>query len=426
MHRFTYLLLILLACKKTDNIPPSVQITSPSTPNANFEYNQPIPIQFSVSDNNELRSYSIIIYDQNRNIVLNNATAAISGKSQNIITSIDLDDKYMASGTYSLEIIAEDEAGNVGFDYLPFNYFELPLQRKALLISRNTSGTQLDSLANGVVFSALSSASPHAMIFAGSRFGEIIVGGNLNPYLDFLSYPELELLNLFSAQNPLNDQYVQHIVFHPQRKTYLVAVSDGRVLEFQKEGNLLASRNVEAGYFPEKVFSHDKDMICVLRNTNSGNRILAKYNLPSGSLAASAALNFEVIELIENGTDTYIVGNQNGSGVIKFLSENLQTSNYPFFDPPEELQHALSLTNGWLAMASTSGISQHRLGTSIVLSGSLNGVNAIDMSFDPANALLFALSADGRVHSVNQNSNTLISSVDVHPDSFQIEVLMNK
>ncbi|MFM1931540.1 MAG: hypothetical protein RL226_843, partial [Bacteroidota bacterium] len=404
MHRFTYLLLILLACKKTDNLPPSVQITSPSTPNANFEYNQPIPIQFSVSDNNELRSYSIIIYDQNRNIVLNNATAAISGKSQNINTSIDLNDKYMASGTYSLEIIAEDEAGNVGFDYLPFNYFELPLQRKALLISRNTNGTQLDSLANGVVYPALSAASPHAMIFAGSRFGEIIVGGNTNPYLDFWSFPELEPLNLFFAQNPLNDQYVQHIVFHPTRKTYLVAVSDGRVLEFQKEGNLLASRNIEVGYFPEKVFPHDKDMICVLRNTNLGNRILARYNLPSGSLAASASLNFEVIELIQNGTDTYIVGNQNGSGVIKFLSENLQTSNYPFFNPIEEFHYALSLTNGWLAMASTSGITQHRLGTSIFLSGSLNGVNAIDMSFDPANALLFALSADGRVHSVNLNS----------------------
>lgn len=427
MNRWMLLLLLFAACKKSDNTPPQVDLEIPSTSLTSFNYGESIFIRFSASDDQELAKYAVQLVDNNRKIVAGSNFKALSGTQKTISTSLELTDRHLPSNDYSLEIVVEDQSGNRGLAYSTVRYYELPLAREALLIARDLgNSTIIDSLSAGSWVQAASLDVNASIAFGADYHQLLILGGDLDAVCRFYSLPEFLGTGGFSGQNPLADQFISDIVFDQNRKSYFVSFADGWIREFSSNGGLKSAFQTSFGFLPQKLFVTEGYIICEEAAIGSQTRIVSKYNVASGVLMGSSSIPFDVVAFLETANTMYAFGNQGNESQTAILNADMSNQPADLLIEAGTLYDVEPVSNGWVAFAHQNGIVFQKPGEALFFPASANGFAAIDLDFDPANNVCFALNSSNQLASLSPFGGSILNQVETGNQSKQVIVLMNK
>lgn len=420
------ILLLVLSCKKSDTLPPDVDLEIPSTPLSTYNYGESIFIRFSANDETQLSKYAVQLVDANRKIVAGTGFVDIDGKEKTISTSLELLDRHLPSDDYSLEIIVEDQDGNRGLAFTTVRYYELPLQREALFVIRHTSSTALiDSLS--VTGWALAAALDvdASVTFGGSYHQHLVVGGNASPVCYFLRVPEFLGTGGFTGLNPLGGQYIADIVFDKDRKSYFVSFFDGWIREFSGSGGLKNAFQVSQGFLPHQLFTENGELICELSDLSGQNRLIAKYNIASGTLSDASSVDFNVVEFIKSSGTLYAFGNLANESKVVVVNDDMTYQVQDILVESTEIRDVVMLSDNWIALAHSNGVVLQKIGESAFFPASTNGFSAIDLEYDVTTNTCFALNANNQLTSISPSGN-ILNTIETGPNATQVVVLLNK
>jgi hypothetical protein len=131
MKHFAALVLLFIlfeACRKDeDTEAPTVVITSPVA-GSSFDVLDVFTVSISVSDNEALSRVDVRLVTDNLIQALPVSSHNATGTSQNLNVVYALDDVRMSSGSYFIEAVAYDAAGNEEHAYVQLNITAVPLR----------------------------------------------------------------------------------------------------------------------------------------------------------------------------------------------------------------------------------------------------------------------------------------------------------
>lgn len=185
-------LLVLVACKKEDTEPPTVSITSPVR-NSAYNVYDAFWVEADLSDNKELHSVTIRVYDANNQPATGAITKNINGTSYHLKEHVQLDDIHLPSGTYRVEVQAKDK-NNKKTSYVEISVTEVPRQLKRIIAFRNNgTTTSLDSVGTGQLNTFFTVSGDHTHALVNSYWQQVYLQGSVNTALQCYTLSDLSL-----------------------------------------------------------------------------------------------------------------------------------------------------------------------------------------------------------------------------------------
>ncbi len=433
--KYWFLLLFLAlqwsSCKKDkDESPPDIVIDFPSGGLPTFNYLDPIFIQFTAEDDTAIGEWIITLKDEQGTTRYNSGTRPVSSEPLELTESVGLffEDIHWPGGDYLITVEVRDASGNRNAAFKTIRYYEPPLERKAILVTSSNGGmSTLDSLSSSGTFLPANTYNSDASIaFAGSWHQEVVLGGGDAPKICFSPFENFGQTYCYEGQNPLSANYTQDIQFDPQSLTYLVSCFDGAIREFQLTGNLIRTIPLGETFVAEELVISSNRIVAEVRNEAQNISILYSLDRNSGALIESVVCPGNVISLADFGDDILVAGTENGLPYVFYVDPiTLSVTDLNWYVSDMPLKKMIRLTEGRYALAHSNGVYMHIFETNQFIDGAANGINAIDMAFDPANNQLFVLDSS-TLYRLNPANMTISDSWPAPAGALDVEVLMNK
>jgi len=421
----------VFGCKKDeDKSPPAIQIIYPSGGLPTYAYTSSLFIEFTAKDNEAIGEWIVTLKDEQGTTRYTSGTREVNSQPLEITKDVGLffEDVRWPGGDYLISIEVRDASGNRNAAFKTIRYYEPPLARNALLVLSSNGGTStLDSLSSNGVFSAINTyASDASIAFANSWHQEFILGGNNSPQICFSPFESLIETNCYVGFNPLSGNYTQDIAFDPNSLTYLTACFDGAIREFQRSGNLIRTIPISGNFVPEELFISSNRIVAEVRNEAQDLSVLYSLDRNSGALIQSLVCPGNVISLEKFGSNVLVAGTANGLPYVFYVDpESLSVTDLNWYVSDLPLKKMIRLTEGRFALAHADGVYMHIFATNQFVDGAANGINAIDLAFDPANNALFVLD-ESTLYQLNPASMSIVDSWPAPTGAIDIEVLLNK
>lgn len=409
MSRFLLILSILAvfsSCRKeTDEEEPSITVLYQN--GSSFNYGDTISLRIRVTDNVEVERVQM-------NLLKNGISFGTSGSSDVFQQSSELglelviSDRTIETGNHSLNIFATDGNNDENL-FLSIWVNELPLRFTGLVaITENGSNVFLNRFD-----SILAPETPQNLIMdygasaLNSFSQELIIGGAGNG--DLLGVSLLDLNTNWSYPNLGNTNlpFFLDAQYNGSKRITYVCQEDNNIRGFNSNGINQFNANTISTHRPLRSWVIGERVV-VLEKDRSLNQYQLTPFFFSGIAETSFPSDMEVVELFERSAGSAIMlGNRNGSGVIRIYSE----TNGPGFELRE-------LSGIPFTCAIQFNADQYLIGTSSSLyafnytSNSLLPVlsaTASSMVYDPVSGGVYFLSGANVV--VYNPSNATTSNV---------------
>lgn len=284
----TLLSLVLFQNCTNDKIPPTIFIESPQE-NTVYTLNQTVPILAELTDNNDIESASITLYNPNNEPVKSLFYNNLSTSYYYIEHNLELDSSFESS-TYIIKISATDGT-NAASSSLSINILGTNNQSESnWLFGANNQATSQ--------FYYVTNTNEQVIKTAYFNFNKQVTSSDLLTSVFFNQSTGESMISCYNnlygpVSNPLVTQSVNEIQTVSASGNYVAQIDFiGNIQIYTNYGALLSSGYVPSGYIAEA------SEICgnyLLVNAFSSESKLYVYYIPTGNLISSYTLDGRLI-----------------------------------------------------------------------------------------------------------------------------------
>jgi hypothetical protein len=427
---FFLLFLGIYSCNK--NSPPdypSVQISSPYSL-ATFNVPGTIQVTGHASDSKSLTSISVYIANSQNQPVEQSILVPVTSNSMNISLTYELNDIHMAGGEYYMTITASNGT-NIASAFQQIYIDALPTKRTAIYaITRSSAGINAWKI---------NSAFQDSLSFTVS--GDYS-SSDINTYYQqlYIAARDSGNVNVYSVPNPAELEW--NIPGSPNPNPYFTNIycnNDGEYLSyftldyvkcFNHSGQLQATYNTYAGYYPIKTFLWDNLVFIEEKSiSSSAENLWAYYQgsgpkqqmpLPAGPMVAMCGYD---------NNDIFLFGNNSTGGAYMVLY-SISANNYfsPItLAPYGQLLSVAQVNSNTYLMGFSDGIIYQYTYNPNSITPYINGVTASHVRYDSINNQV--ITASGKMvseYNYGISSGTFITSVMLPDSVMDVRILFNK
>ena len=304
------LFILMIGCKKEDERPPVISVTSPFSM-TQFEIPFQLTISGTVEDENTIEWIKIIVLDDDLRPSSEEVLINTNGNLVEFSEIIYLDDIHLSSGVYYIKVSAND-GYNINSSYVEINVQEFPLSLKNIFVigSDNSQTTlhEIDSNSLDFVhqfpgqFQLASSVSKHQYLFIGTDQ----IGNAFDP--NFNQNIWNWTFNTFQSNYFIDSQVGESgDVLH-------VCCIDGVIRSFTDNGiitNTVYSSNQD--YFDD--FLVVDNYLFVEEYSSSTDRYITVYFLESGVEMQRISTSNDIVDILEYSSSQCLFLEQNFSDI---------------------------------------------------------------------------------------------------------------
>lgn len=429
MKKFLVLLLFAFlfeSCRKDeDTQAPTVVITSPVAGSA-LNVLDIFTVAITVSDNEALSRVDVRLVTDNLIQALPVSSHNASGTSQNLNVVYALDDVRMASGSYYIEAIAYDEAGNEEHAYVQLNITAVPLRLLGVAAAytslNSVTVSEADTLWNVNMLGTYS--GDFTDLAVSSWWQQIAYTGKLSgPFRCWSLDGNYQgwTTNAF----PSSGDYWGKCEAY-EREWYINFRADGVIRAKSWNGQNTTQYTANVGYF-FNAFTYSGDYFYADQSDVSGNnRVLSVFDKQTGGGAVQQTnLNVVPVKMFpRDNSSIYIVANSGGQGKLLIYDFSTNGTWEPVTLPSARLLSAAQTDANTLLLGMDNG-NIYKFTYNPVGVISWASVAAQQLRYDAAGNTV--ITAEGSfIRQYNYNNAALINSVAM-PDSLEdIELRFNR
>jgi hypothetical protein len=311
---FIMLVVVFFGCRKrTDNIPPVVQISSPVYM-AGFNVFDFVSVAASVSDENRLVAITVDLQDENFSSIVPIIAISPTSKEATVSESFYLEDIHLESGLYYIKVWAYDGV-NEKSAYREIHVTGAPLEMNNMfVVSSSVAGEQ--------EWSSFTTGSIVPFHTFQSEYG----GAAVNSYHQYLhtvgaesdglvAYHPGFVDTLWFKDNPGNPPlpYYGKIQEGSDGLIY-VTTTTGKVLSYGQSGTIGSEVNSPNDHAPDDFFLWNGKIVVEQRHLSSASHVMGVYHPGSGVLDQSISFGNDIVSWeIRNDDELFVFSNDPGN-----------------------------------------------------------------------------------------------------------------
>ena len=410
------------SCKdKADEESPRVIISSPFE-NETFSTVDTLDVIVKITDNEQIKSLSISLLDENFNGLGVEATYPGSGTDINFGTDFILDQPFFNSGTYYLAVRAND-GENIGSGYVQIQLTAIErVIDNYLVVTKNETEAQVYF---GNIMDNLQTALSYAVDLRGVAFNYRqnilgLAGGTLGDAV-FYDMEEIEVLQTIPGFGGNSIPYFMGLNYSNKTERFYVSQRDGQIKILDKNALQISAAQLMPNTFAEKVYAYDDSIFAVQKEISSNARVLSKFS-QSGALLNSYSVSGPVRELAKKSQEETFLWIDSPDGTVMGILNNSNGSiTYPYARQDEPLGAAVEIADGNFVISTSTGLYRYAYsnGGTAVLNASL--VNLTGLYYDDLDGfiygskgnIIYQISATGAlVNTFTYSDNVVYFGVD--------------
>ena len=309
-----FLLAVIGSCKKEDEVRPELTVNFPSA-GVTYNVKDTIRIGIDASDNILLESIDVKLLNQDGRLSSTVAAVLPSSQTYSGILSIIIEDKYLESGTYSIDVKASDGL-NQRYAFVSVNLIAFPKNRRsiiALTSSGNSSVYRVDSL--GQVMPLFWLNHDGSEVCTNNRNDHAIVIGDIDGNVS-----SIDLVNgglVWENNWPNQPPAPAFSGATCEDGDILVSGYDHLLLGYNSFGTLILNQDISSTYRPEKLIVEGEHLMVEQVQSGTTNHFMAHYNRASLAIQNLLFLPIDVISICPFDDESLIIfGNDNGQARV--------------------------------------------------------------------------------------------------------------
>lgn len=392
MKHLFYILfaLLLFSCKKEDGNPPQIEVTAPYQSSYNF--GQQIQFGANLTDDQQLESAVVAVFNSNNQQVLATKTFNLSGTYKEIEGSIVINDIYLPTGDYYLQFRVSDGT-NESLAIREFKIFEAPRELIEVIGFNQQSSNLLEAVKLQNNQWQQSFILPLQLVFVQPDYyaQSILIAGNTSDGLNAVRMEDGNFISSTAAPFPLSDILWNDAAWHAASRTYWLACKDGSVRAYSGTGTSVSQFNINGNFIPKKITVTDTKIVVVTANQTSSQYRIEVYQKSSGALIHSTPLSSEVQwinALSEENIWMYQSAEEYKQNVYKISGNYIDEWTNFRFAPSSDVTYAL-LQDSVLFVQHIDGLRRYTLNGNIAATGA--AYTPTQLSYDSVNNQLYVV-----------------------------------
>lgn len=429
MKHFAVLVLVFMlieSCRKDeDTEAPTVVITSPVA-GSSFDVLDVFTVSITVSDNEALSRVDVRLVTENLIQALPVSSHNATGTSRNLNVVYALDDVRMSSGSYFIEAIAYDAAGNEEHAYVQLNITAVPLRLLGVAAAytslNSVNVSEADTLWNVNVLGSY--PGDFADLGVSSWWQQVAYTGKLSgPFRCWSLDGNYQgwTANAFPSSG---DYWGKCESF--EREWFINFRTDGVIRAKSWNGQNTTQYTANSGYF-FNAFTCSGDYFYADQADATGtNRVLSVFDKTTGGGAVQQTnLNVVPVKMFPRDNNSiFIVANSSGQGRLLIYDFSANGTWEPVTLPSAQILSAAQVDSNSLLLAMNDG-NIYKFTYNPVGVIAWASVAAQQVRYDPAGNTV--VTAEGAaIRQYDYSSAALMNSVAL-PDSLEdIELRFNR
>jgi len=322
---------LFFSCKKeTDEIPPTIEVSSP-TKNASFNTFDTILVNSFLKDDQGLKIATVELLDIDLNRVSSPITKTLNTQEFHLNVGLFIENIHLNSGKHYLLITASDE-NNTTKNFTQINVNGLPLITKGFMVfESNGNNVSLHNYFIDTNYVVWENTGPFKDGLIDNYYQQsgYLQGENgsfyaqpLNPFFD-------------PWQLPPDQGGITFCRAQPDEIGIQVGYKNGILAIFIEEGNLRKTYHSEQTYFPAlSLLNKENVIVWQVQESQLQNKIEVFFI--GGTVRQISPFNPSIVDMVNKNIDEiYIGANENGDGQL--LSYELENGLYEsIYELPNE------------------------------------------------------------------------------------------
>ncbi|MCB9197345.1 MAG: hypothetical protein H6600_02730 [Flavobacteriales bacterium] len=358
MKKFVYSIvisLIILGCKKDDEINPSIMVDSPSAMTS-YSYEDIITVKGNATDDESLKSIKIELLDENQNATDFSFEITVNTNNYNFDKSFQLDDRHLTSGKKYLKVSAIDKAGNRDSKFIEIYYTELPIEFRGMLIINKISNNVYDFYShdlNSLQFIQSFTGNFQDIISDGYNQLAWLSGGTTG---NLITYDlENELINWQKTPSAAVFPYFGRLYQFRSDKNIAMGRGDGSVVSMDEDGIINRTYTLNTGVNAEEMIEIGNYLLIEERVNNTS--YLVTYVKSTGTRVQQILLNEDIIKLQpKDNSEIFIATSGLSTSHLYTYDINSNSTYEPHSLPSGSLSDVTALSDNEIILAHQTGI----------------------------------------------------------------------
>jgi hypothetical protein len=409
--------------KESDTRSPSVTVFQPLKGSIYSVYDT-ILISALISDESKLESVKISLLDAEQKPVLSSLIFTPTTSQYNLNSGLPIDDIHLVGGVYTLQVKAFDGT-NFTNTYLDIQINEIPKELKSVIVVSRGGiyGTEISAFNEDGEWKKVLSLNGDYNVSDISSYSQIIyTAGALSGNLNATSLPAGPVVWQIPLVASPPYRYFEDVLC--SWPLLYVAYYNGSIYGYDKNGMVLFSTNIQAGYFPGKLGIVNNLLLASMQSKTGNASLLTAYYMASGSIMQSVNIPVDVVAFeYEDNNRVLVFGNDANSGKIM---EYTVSQNYLrlLYDFPERIFAIARKDDNNFFVAGGQAVHWYIRPTNTLVEY-LHGTPSALIDFDVVNDRLFALS-DHNLSAYDMFSGLSVLSISVADSALALHLLYNK
>lgn len=413
------------ACKKKDDIHPTVKINSPSS-GQSFTVGDTIPVSATISDDKQITSVTVRLLNSGNIPVASSVTVPVSANSYTLNIQFIIDNLYLETGNYTIAVVASDEHTETNA-FVSIHLNELPKERIGIYVlsSSNNSSflvSKLDTANNPAPVITVTGDYSGSAIY--SRNKELFTLGKITGSFNAFSLANNSLLWSKPAVS-FSLPTFQSLFFSDD----LVYVSyyDGNIKGYDKNGSLKYTVQQQGFFIPDAIFKNDQYFFSEIYYPGTQLNKIGSFYLVTGVPNQERTLDIDLKNMYTLDEDRLLLfGNDliSGQGQIEIYNiiGNGTTSIHSI--PSGSLNSVVQIDNTHYFISHSNGIYRYNYSLNSLVPF-VSGFSAYSLEYDDLNQQLFACS-ESHVNVYNSVNGDFQYSVMNTDSVMDVRILYNK
>ena len=359
---------------------------------ASYNVKDTILVGIEATDNVALELVQVKLTDQEGR--LSSTIASVNPESSSYLgtLSVVIEDKYLASGSYWLNVKVSD-GENERSTYVAVYVSEFPRARRSIIAltgSANVSLQRVDSL--GLISPLISLGHDGSVVCTNNRQDQALVIGNVDGNIS-----SVDLINVGLAwENTWPDQ--------PPAPAFLAATCDDTdllisgydhiILGYNEFGTLILNKETTSTYRPEELLVVGEQIVVEQTQSGTTNHFMFYYNRASAAVQNQVLVPMDVVAICPfDEVSVLIFGNDNGQARVFQYSFFENTIWEPRALEPGTVIDAVKSNGNTYFIAQTDGIYAYTFSPNF-LNHIVSSVESTGLKFDTDRGVLLSSSSN--------------------------------
>ncbi|MEZ4799377.1 MAG: hypothetical protein R2809_06305 [Flavobacteriales bacterium] len=297
--RYLFIILITLtfwSCKKEDGTPPSIFFTNNFS--STYNYGNSISFNIEASDNENLESITIKIYNLNNQPVLTPITLHPGTNSFQYEGQIAIDDIHLNSGQYYIQATASD-GHNEAIQLKSFQINEAPKELIQIIGMNQNGGNSLNffKLENSNWTSLYSLPLENFYCQFDNYDQRLLLAGNTTDGMSSVRLEDGAITGSSATPFSNSNSIWNDATWHPSSRVYWTACKDGSIRAYNSQAQTVNQFQIIGNDIPKQITVTDNFVIVYNTNLSNSQHRLDVYHKASGNIVHSTTLAVAVQQM---------------------------------------------------------------------------------------------------------------------------------